>query len=190
MKRFDYYCGIVMLVCMLLLGEYALRYVSAQSPAAVPKIITAQEFRLVDGSGHIRSQMLVDADGSLRFKMMDKGGQSRIILALVKDGTAAFALNDASEANSFGVTASPDGSGLKFESTKGSISLTDLSGGPGLRVINKAGPRTYLDSSGIISVDKKGDVRATYGTNEKGDPYAVMLDGDKTIIWSVPKGSE
>jgi hypothetical protein len=91
--------NVALLVVVLLAGDVALRCVGAQPGGAAPKVVTAQEFRLVDGEGKTRASMAVQADGSAGMVLLDKGGKRRAVLRLRPDGSPSLSLHDADGRN-------------------------------------------------------------------------------------------
>jgi len=91
--------NVALLVAVLLAGEMALRCVGAQPGGAGPKVVTAQEFRLVDSEGKTRASLAAQADGSTGIALIDKDGKRRAVLRLRADGSPSLSLHDADGKN-------------------------------------------------------------------------------------------
>ncbi|GEM_PF-560103 len=89
------FARVVLLAVLLLGGDLALRSVHAAPDPAPPKVVTAQEFRLVDKTGAMRAALQTQEDGSPGLALYDKTGKMRITLHVQADGTSLLAFHDA-----------------------------------------------------------------------------------------------
>jgi hypothetical protein len=83
-----------MTVAVLLAGDVALRLAQAKNAGAA-KVVSAQEFHLVDGEGKVRARLgvLKDRPG---LALYDKDGKApRAILGLTGEGKGALMMMDA-----------------------------------------------------------------------------------------------
>ena len=85
---------ILLPVGLLLAGDMALRNVHAAPDTVPPKVVTAQEFRLVDKTGAMRASFQTRDDGSPGLALYDKSGKVRITLHVQADGTSLMAFRD------------------------------------------------------------------------------------------------
>ena len=137
--------NVAVLVVVLLAGDVALRCVGAQPGGAAPKVIAAQEFRLVDGAGKTRASLSAQDDGSTGMVFFDREGKRRAVLRLRADGTPALSLHDADGKNRAALDTLADGSV--------SLALTNKTGKGGSALVVLPN-----DSSAAIIKDKDGKV--------------------------------
>lgn len=135
----------LLLGTLLLAGDAALRYGRAQQEPGPPKVLTAQEFRLVDKDGKTRAALAVKADGSPGLLLYDGDGKVRAALRVRSDGSAALSLHDPDGSNRAALDTQSNGSA--------SLTLTNKSGkgGVGLAVLPDG-------KAGISVTDKEGKV--------------------------------
>jgi hypothetical protein len=137
--------SVAALVIVLLGADVALRTVHAAQDPAPPKLVTAQEFRLVDKSGAARASIALQPDGSPYISLTDKANNRRISMRVKPDGGSVFAMNDADGKNRIALDTQPDGSA--------SVSVTNRQGKAG------AGLLVPSDGSPIVVVrDKDGSI--------------------------------
>ncbi|MBI3803645.1 MAG: hypothetical protein HY282_07755 [Nitrospirae bacterium] len=74
----------------LLTGEE----VSAQKTKEHKKVVTAEDFHLVDRDGKLRGALFVSAKGEPGFALFDKDEKSRVLLMLNADGSSLVELLD------------------------------------------------------------------------------------------------
>src|SRR5438128_10348983 len=79
---------------VLLAGDAALRTVRA-APEEPPKVVTAQEFRLVDANGKTRATLAAKPDGNTTLTFVDTEGKMRAGLGLSEKGESSLRLYDA-----------------------------------------------------------------------------------------------
>lgn len=103
--------GVVLLAVLLLAGDLALRSVHAAPDAAPPKVLTAQEFRLVDKTGAMRATLQTQDDGSPGLALYDKSGKVRITLHVQADGTSLMAFRDGQGKSRVELEQDTDGTG-------------------------------------------------------------------------------
>ncbi len=112
--------SVVLLAALLLAGDLAIRNVHAQPDAAPPKMVTAQEFRLVDKMGNARATLQTQEDGSPGLALYDKTGKVRVTLHVRPDGSALFAFRDGAGKPRVELEQASDGTGgLTFTNSKG-----------------------------------------------------------------------
>jgi hypothetical protein len=137
--------NVAALVIALFGADITLRSVHAAQNPAPPKVLVAQEFRLVDKDGSTRASMALQQDGSPYISLTDKANNRRISLRIKPDGGSAFAMNDADSKNRILLDTQADGSA--------SVSVTNRQGKGG------AGLLVPPDGSPIVVVrDKDGSV--------------------------------
>ncbi len=61
---------------------------------SAPKLVSAQELRLVDGSGRLLGQLARGNEGSPALFLYDGKGTARVVIGLYGDGTPHLVLND------------------------------------------------------------------------------------------------
>ena len=149
--------SVAALVIALLGADVALRTVHAAQDPAPPKLVTAQEFRLVDKDGATRASIALQPDGSPYIALTDKANNRRISMRVRPDGGSAFAMNDSDGKNRIALDTQPDGSA--------SVTVTNRQGKGG------AGLLVPPDGSPIVVVrDKDGAVAfAEPQPDEPGD---------------------
>lgn len=105
------FAGVLLLAALLLAGDMALRNVHAAPDPAPPKVITAQEFRLVDKTGVMRATLQTQDDGSPGLALYDKAGKARVTLHVQTDGTSLLAFRDAQGKSRVELEQDSDGTG-------------------------------------------------------------------------------
>lgn len=81
--------GGMMSVWLFDVGEAFARKVSKEK-----RVVTAEDFHLVDETGKLRGALFVSAKGEPGFALFDKEGKDRILLMLNADGSAVVDLHD------------------------------------------------------------------------------------------------
>ena len=84
----------------------------SEARATDPRILTAQGFNLVDGTGRLRAQLSFSKEGPPGLFLLDEQGRARAVLAVYPDGTGHLVFNDRSGAanqilRSFGPAEAP-----------------------------------------------------------------------------------
>jgi hypothetical protein len=69
----------------------------AEKPLPHKRVVTAEDFHLVDRAGKLRGALFVSARGEPGFALFDPEGKSRILLMLNADGSAVVDLKDKNE---------------------------------------------------------------------------------------------
>ncbi len=138
-------------VCLFLGADIALRAGHAAPPVEPLKVVTAQEFRLVDKTGAERAALALQPDGSPYLSLTDKANARRITLRVRPDGGTAFAINDPDGKNRIAVETGADGSasmtlsGGKTKSGAGFLVAAD--GSPLVIVKDKDGTVAFMEPS-------------------------------------------
>jgi len=63
--------------------------VADEPPTQAPKIVTAEEFRLVDSNGHVRALIAFSADGQPYLSLLDQKDTHRVWLGIALSETGA-----------------------------------------------------------------------------------------------------
>ncbi len=114
------FASAALLATLLLAGDLAIRSVHAQHDPAPPKVIIAQEFRLVDKAGATRATLQTQPEGSPGIVLYDKSGKVRVTLQVRPDGSSLLAFHDAMSKPRVELEHSSDGTGgLTFTNSKG-----------------------------------------------------------------------
>jgi len=103
--------GVVLLAALLLAGDLALRNVHAAPDPAPPKVLMAQEFRLVDKTGAMRGTLQTQDDGSPGLALYDKTGKVRVTLNVQGDGTSLLVFRDGASKPRVELEQDADGTG-------------------------------------------------------------------------------
>ena len=119
--------SLLLLVGLLLSADIAVRHVGAQQGGEPPKLIQAQEFRLVDQNGKTKANLAGDADGNPILSLFDKDGKRRGIFRTRTNGTATLSLHDPDGKSRVEMDTQEDGSA--------SISLTNRAGKGGYAAV-------------------------------------------------------
>jgi hypothetical protein len=137
--------SVTALVIALLSADVAIRSVRAAQDPAPAKLVTAQEFRLVDRDGATRASIALQPDGSPYIALSDKANNRRISMRVRPDGGSTFAMNDSDGKNRIALDTQADGSA--------SVTVTNRQGKGG------AGMLVSPDGNQIVMVrDKDGSV--------------------------------
>jgi hypothetical protein len=73
------------------------------------RVVTAEDFHLVDRSGKMRGALFVSAKGEPGFALFDQEGKNRLLLMLDADGSAVLDLKDKREQSRARVALSAEG---------------------------------------------------------------------------------
>src|SRR2546430_834920 len=77
--------GIGLTAVVLLAGDLAIRWVGAQQGQQAPKVITAQEFRIVDKAGKIRARIgMGEKDQASAVWLYDETGQKALVTLIAR----------------------------------------------------------------------------------------------------------
>jgi hypothetical protein len=139
------FAGVVLLAVLLLAGDLTLRSVHAAPDPAPPKVLTAQEFRLVDKTGAMRATLQTQEDGSPGLALYDKNGKVRVTLHVRSDGSSAIAFRDAESKPRVELAQESDGTGgLTLTNGKGT-------GGAALLIAPDSNPvAVFKDKDGKV----------------------------------------
>jgi hypothetical protein len=145
------FAGVVLLALLLLAGDQALRSVHAAPDAAPPKVIQAQEFRLVDKNGTMRATLQTQDDGSPGLALFDKNGKARVTVHVQPDGTSTLAFHDAQSKTRVELEQQSDGTGgLTLTNSKGT-------GGMALLIAPDSNPvALFKDKTGKVTWSAPG----------------------------------
>lgn len=105
------FSGVVLSAALLLAGDMALRNGHTAPDTAPPKVLMAQEFRLVDKSGAMRATLQTQEDGSPGLALYDKSGKVRVTLRVRPDGSSALTFHDAQSKPRVELAQESDGTG-------------------------------------------------------------------------------
>lgn len=87
----------------------------ARKASKEKRVVTAEDFHLVDAEGKLRGALFVSAKGEPGFALFDKEGKDRILLMLNADGSAAIDLHDETGVSRAKLALANDGSpGLRL----------------------------------------------------------------------------
>lgn len=100
----------------------------AQKASKEKKVVTAEDFHLVDQDGKLRGALFVSAKGEPGFALFDKEGKDRILLMLNADGSALIDLHDETGESRAKLALGNDGS-----------PMLSLAGDPAVALINMDG---------------------------------------------------
>jgi hypothetical protein len=87
--------AIVIVAVCLVVTVAAVAYAAVQAKKAVPEVVQAQRFELVDAQGRVREEIGMGTDGRApTLVRRDEKGEMRAMLALGSEGNSALALMD------------------------------------------------------------------------------------------------
>jgi len=81
----------------------------AQEGAAAPKVVEAQEFRVVDEHGNGRASLQVSAEGDAVLQLANEDGKVRAAVLAAADGSSGVGLYDGDGNARLGLFVDPDG---------------------------------------------------------------------------------
>lgn len=155
------FAGVVLLAVLLLGGDLALRSVHAAPDPAPPKVVTAQEFRLVDKTGAMRATLQTQEDGSPGMALYDKNGKVRITLHVKSDGSSLLAFHDAQSKPRLELEQGNDGKGgftlTNAKSTGGAALLISPDSAPAAVFTDKDGKVIWSAPEPEIPLTPEGD---------------------------------
>ena len=112
----------LVVVSMVVVVGAGLLMGQASPTKKVPKVITAEKFRVVDKDGNLRIGLGVEPDGSPRLMFIDEDGKTRIGLYVERDDSTGMVLNDKDEKGGIELRVLPDGSpGLVLKDKDGKV---------------------------------------------------------------------
>jgi len=144
----------------------------AQVGKTPEKVISAQEFRLVNASGKTRATLVVGALGGVTLNFLDVENKSRAVLGLSANGSPSLKLSNGGALE------------LRDERDRVRSKIVMLSdGSPSIRLFDEVG-----NSRAIIgSINLENPETARIGSLEKRpESSLVLLDKDKKVVWSAP----
>jgi hypothetical protein len=187
--------GPVVIACALLLSDLAVRCVQAQPQGGVPKVLTAQAFRLTDSQGTTRASLACRPDGSPGLTLLDKSGKSRAAFEMA-EGAPSLVLYDAEGKLRARLTVQPDDNvGLALNDKGGTLRATvrlRADGSPTLSLHDADGKaRATLetkpdDSTGLLLSNKGDKGGAALVVLPNGNPAAVFKNKDGDLLWAAP----
>ncbi len=169
-------CGVLaLLVLHALVGVPVLAPRRAHAGDAVPDMVTARAFRLVDKDGSERALLSAPTDPAHAWglELRGKGDKrSGVWLGLNGDGSPMLSLTGKDGMGSIVLQALADGSGWVVLSDK------DKKRRIGLAIASDGSPYLQL-------VDKDGKSRAMIDT-DAGAPSITLSSADGSVLWRVP----
>jgi hypothetical protein len=152
-------------------------FISGQ--AKTNKVVEANEFRLVDGSGKVRGTLMTTESGETDFLLSDPVGKNS---ALLRAGpkVAVLSLINPDEGAISSFATAPFG-GLLLKSQSESITMTahESGRGPNLTVVDKEGYSSILGRSDLLMPN-------TGKKEQRSAASLVLFDKDKKVLWAAP----
>lgn len=102
----------------------------ARKASKEKRVVTAEDFHLVDVEGKLRGALFVSAKGEPGFALFDKDGKDRILLMLNADGSALIDLHDEGGESRARLSLAKDGSSSLRMVGDPSVELLDREGKP------------------------------------------------------------
>ena len=162
---------------------------------AVPKVIRAQSFEVVDAHNRVRAHLRTDKDGTTQLELLNDRGHPQVSLSLAKDDAPDVKLFDEHQNLRASLYLSPKADvGLVLCNSHGIFRLgaSVLPNNCALLGLGdstkKGGSCLYSYESGgmgleLGSLQEKGAV--TFRVSPQGVPQAALNDHGK-VLWSVP----
>ena len=148
------------------------RIATAQEAEQQRKVITAEEFRLVDEDGRARAVLTLGSKGNVSISFYDRYDESRVELGLSPEGQPILKLLD-------------QGS-LEFLDKNGQIRVkvdVTYDGSPSLRLYDEDGrSRAAL---GCVSLET-ADTARTGSVERRAESSLVLSDKQGKVMWSAP----
>jgi len=148
--------GVVLLAALLLAGDLALRNVHAAPDPAPPKVLMAQEFRLVDKTGAMRGTLQTQDDGSPGLALYDKTGKVRVTMNVQGDGTSLLVFHDGAGKSRVELEQDADGTGgltlINGKGTGGAAVLIAPDSNPVAVFKNKDGKVVWSAPGGDLQI--------------------------------------
>ena len=198
---------VVVAVCLVVTAA-AVAYAAGKAKAAVPQVVRAQKFELVDGQGKVRVSLSILADGAARLDMLDKDAKSRAALRLWPDGSPRLDMVDKDGKKRMMLGVMDDGrpgltltrgvrdrGGLVLGFTTPDIPSLALSSADGfvrtdLTVTPGGGARvTLYDEKGHVRAELGGtgsEGRESMGIQHRPESSLVLFDEEGTVLWQAP----
>ena len=179
-------CGLMFGLVVLIGGRLWHPQVAAAQAKqpAVPDLVNARRFELVDAAGKVRAVLGLEPDGSPTLDLFDPAGRMRAFLKLGPDGSPGLALCDAAQKLRARMVLPSDGRpSLELrdaaENSRATLRLTE-EGSPYLALRDKAGAtRAVL---GVTSLETIGTAEVT----TRSESSLVLFDKDGNVIWRAP----
>lgn len=146
---------------------------AAQAADAVPDVVRAKRFELVDDTGKMRALLAMHPDGSPGLWLLDTAGKARGGLFVATDGRPTLSLYDAAGEPLAMLGVLPDGSW--------GLWLVDATGTP--RAALGVRPN---GTSGLALSDAAGEARALLATSADGSPDLQLRDAAGQVLWKAP----
>ncbi len=141
-------------VCLVVTAA-AVAYAAGKAKApAVPQVVRAGRFELVDGQGRLRGKLAVNSDGTPGLDLYDGAGQLRVTLALAEDGNPSVELTD------------------KNGKQRAAL-FVGKSGEPGLSLLDKQG-----QARAELYLANMGDARLLFSDGRAQARALLVFDGD------------
>ena len=191
-------CGLV-IGFVLLIGGRLWRpevAVAQAKPAAVPDVVKARRFEVVDAAGEVRAVLDVTKDIS-GLALFGAAGKGSVGLAVAPDGSSGLALRDAARKRRLSLAVDPDGTpsmGLSDAAGMFQVSLSaDPNGSIGLALA--AAPRKPMGFLGVLPnkkglglglLDEAGKLRMWLAVYPDGAPHLILMDTAGSVIWQAP----
>ena len=147
---------------LALIAVAALAYGAGKTKAdpAVPKVIRAQSFEMVDAHNHVRAHLRTDKDGTAQFELLNDRGLPQVSLNLTEENSPSVILLDDNNTIRAMLLVSPkDGAGLGLCNSQGIFRL-GASVRPSNRAIiglgderTKGGSCLYSDENGATALE-------------------------------------
>ena len=131
-------CRLMLGMVLLMGGRLWQPQVAAAQPKqpAVPDVLRAGRFEVVDAAGKVRASLGLGTDGTPLLAVYDAAGKARAGMIMLPDGSPALFLYDAAGKARAGVMVLPDGSpalGLRDAAGKRrAVMMVDRDGSPAL----------------------------------------------------------
>jgi len=194
---------IVLLGGLVAAGAFKTTVTTAQAQGAgTAKLISANNFFLIDENGRPRAALFVGKDGP-SLSLSDENGKTRVWLRADKDGVG-LGLYDENGKNRARLWADKDGPvlALRDENDKNRALLVAGKDGPSLSLGDengkiRAGLATLKDSPTLVLFDENGQGRFMAGkakiitpdgkTIEYPESSLILFGPDGKVIWSAKK---
>jgi hypothetical protein len=177
-------CGLALGVVLLTgvgLGRAAT--VAASAPA-VPDVVKARRFEVVDATGKLRVALGVRTHGWAGLTLYDAAGKTRAILTLHADGSPSLYLSDGTEKLRASLGVAANGSPRLSLLDAAVQTRADLGvlpdGSPALYLYDAAGKARATLGCTTLEVVKTGEAR------KRAESSLVLFDKDGKVIWEAP----
>jgi hypothetical protein len=172
LERFVVY-PLLALLCVAVFGpRLRLGLPAAFAGEPVPKVVEAQQFRLVDSQGKERGSLSWGTEAAWGLALRDKSGQVRVSLGLNGDESPMLSLVDKARKARIVLQAMDDGTAL--------VLLSDPSG------TRRIGLDVMADGTpGLAMVDKDEKMRARLDM-DSGEASITLIDKDGKTLWKAP----